>query len=63
MQSSLFRPRSEVCNPGIGLKDGEIVYRGTAEDIRKMTDDEFKEIYGEEAIRTGAASITGGGEV
>ena len=48
----------------IGLKDGEIVYRGTAEDIRKMTDEQFKEIYGEEAIRTGAAaSITGGGEV
>lgn len=35
----------------IGLRAGEIVYRGTGEDIRRMTDDEFKEIYGEEAIR------------
>ncbi len=36
----------------IGLRDGEIVYRGTREEIRRMTDEEFKEIYGEEAIRT-----------
>jgi phosphonate transport system ATP-binding protein len=35
----------------IGLKDGEIVYRGTREQIRRMTDDEFKEIYGAEAER------------
>ncbi len=35
----------------IGLRDGKIVYRGTGEDIRRMTDEEFKEIYGEEAIR------------
>ena len=46
----------------IGLKDGEIVYRGTAEDIRKMTNEQFKEIYGEEAIRTGAATLDVGGE-
>jgi phosphonate transport system ATP-binding protein len=38
----------------IGLKDGRIVYRGSREDIRQMTDDEFKDIYGEEAVRTGA---------
>ncbi len=35
----------------IGLRDGKIVYRGTREDIRRMTDEQFKEIYGEEAIR------------
>jgi phosphonate transport system ATP-binding protein len=35
----------------IGLRDGEIVYRGTREQIRSMTDDEFQEIYGEEAQR------------
>ncbi|MCP4542568.1 MAG: phosphonate ABC transporter ATP-binding protein [Chloroflexi bacterium] len=37
----------------IGLRDGEIVYRGSREDIRAMTDKEFKDIYGEEAIRVG----------
>ncbi|NIS79422.1 MAG: phosphonate ABC transporter ATP-binding protein [Anaerolineales bacterium] len=41
----------------IGLRDGEIVYRGTREDIRAMSDEEFKEIYGEEAERVGG--ITG----
>ena len=46
----------------IGLRQGEIVYRGTGEDIRKMTDQEFKDIYGEEAVRVGTASITGGQE-
>jgi phosphonate transport system ATP-binding protein len=39
----------------IGLKDGRVVYEGTREDIRKMTDEEFKEIYGEEAERVSAA--------
>jgi phosphonate transport system ATP-binding protein len=43
----------------VGLRDGEIVYRGTGEDIRKMTDDEFKEIYGEEAVRVSAGTVTG----
>jgi phosphonate transport system ATP-binding protein len=42
----------------IGLRDGQVVYRGTREQIRRMTDDQFKEIYGEEAIRVGV-----GGEV
>ena len=37
----------------IGLRDGEIVYKGTREEIRAMTDEEFQEIYGEEAIRVG----------
>jgi phosphonate transport system ATP-binding protein len=35
----------------IGLRAGEIVYRGTREQIRRMTDEEFKEIYGAEAER------------
>lgn len=38
----------------IGLRDGQIVYRGSREDIQSMTDDEFKEIYGEEAVRVSA---------
>ncbi len=37
----------------IGLREGEIVYSGTREEIRAMTDMEFQEIYGEEAIRVG----------
>lgn len=41
----------------IGLRDGEIVYQGTREQIRQLTDDEFADIYGEEAERLG--SITG----
>jgi len=39
----------------IGLRDGKVVYEGSREDIRKMTDEEFKEIYGEEAERVSAA--------
>jgi phosphonate transport system ATP-binding protein len=35
----------------LGLRDGEIVYRGTREQIRSMSDEEFKEIYGEDAQR------------
>ena len=38
----------------IGLRDGRIVYRGTRDDIQRMTDDQFKEIYGEEAERVSA---------
>jgi phosphonate transport system ATP-binding protein len=38
----------------IGLRAGEIVYRGTRQEIRAMTDEEFKEIYGQEAVRVGA---------
>jgi len=37
----------------VGMRDGRIVYRGTREEIRQMTDDEFKDIYGEEAQRVG----------
>jgi phosphonate transport system ATP-binding protein len=35
----------------IGLRDGQIVYRGSRDDIRAMTDEQFKEIYGEDAVR------------
>ena len=35
----------------IGLRDGELVYEGSREDIRSITDEEFKQIYGEEAQR------------
>ncbi len=35
----------------VGLRAGEIVYRGSREEIRAMTDEEFKEIYGREAVR------------
>ncbi len=35
----------------IGLRAGRIVYRGSSDDIRSMSDQQFKEIYGEEAER------------
>jgi phosphonate transport system ATP-binding protein len=38
----------------IGLRDGRIVYRGSRDEIRGMTDEEFKDIYGEEAVRVSA---------
>ncbi len=44
----------------IGLRDGNLVYQGSNAEIRKMTDTEFKEIYGEEAVRVNAGSISGG---
>ncbi|GAB4537307.1 MAG: phosphonate ABC transporter ATP-binding protein [Anaerolineales bacterium] len=43
----------------IGLRKGHLVYEGSREDIRRMTDAQFKEIYGEEAERIGAGGITG----
>lgn len=39
----------------VGLRQGEVVYRGSREDVRKMTDEQFKEIYGAEAERVGAS--------
>jgi phosphonate transport system ATP-binding protein len=45
----------------IGLKDGEIVYRGTRAQINAMTDSEFQEIYGAEAERV-SAGFEGGSE-
>jgi phosphonate transport system ATP-binding protein len=44
----------------IGLRDGQIVYRGSREEIRAMTDAEFKEIYGEEAVRVSVGPREGG---
>ncbi len=35
----------------VGLRDGKLVYQGSREEIRSMTDKEFKSIYGEEAER------------
>ncbi len=37
----------------IGLRNGRLVFEGTGDDIRHMTDEEFKQIYGEEAQRLG----------
>jgi phosphonate transport system ATP-binding protein len=37
----------------IGLKDGELVYEGSKEDILAMTDEQFKDIYGQDAERVG----------
>ena len=48
----------------IGLKDGKLVYQGSKKDIKNMTDEEFKSIYGEEAIRLADTSLEGSvGEV
>jgi phosphonate transport system ATP-binding protein len=43
----------------IGLRDGRIVYRGSRADIRAMTDEEFKDIYGQEAIRVSVGRTEG----
>ena len=43
----------------IGLRDGELVYEGSREDIRRMSDEEFKNIYGQDAERINTGSITG----
>ena len=45
----------------IGLRDGRIVYKGSREEIRRMTDEEFKEIYGQEAERVSVGLESGGG--
>jgi phosphonate transport system ATP-binding protein len=48
----------------IGLKDGKLVYQGSKRDIQNMTDDEFRTIYGEEAVRISDTSLEGSvGEV
>jgi phosphonate transport system ATP-binding protein len=44
----------------IGLRDGRIVYRGSRADIRAMTDEEFKDIYGQEAVRVSVGRTEGG---
>jgi phosphonate transport system ATP-binding protein len=43
----------------IGLRGGQIVYHGSRADIRAMTDEEFKEIYGEEAVRVSVGPSEG----
>ncbi|NDJ52968.1 MAG: phosphonate ABC transporter ATP-binding protein [Chloroflexi bacterium] len=43
----------------IGLRDGRLVYEGTREEIRNMTDEDFKDIYGQEAERITPGSIMG----
>jgi phosphonate transport system ATP-binding protein len=45
----------------IGLRDGELVYEGTREEIQAMTDEQFKQIYGEEAERITAGAVGGAG--
>ncbi len=35
----------------IGLREGRIIYEGSQEEIRRLTDEQFKQIYGEEAQR------------
>jgi len=40
----------------IGLRDGRLVYQGDKKQILRMTDAEFKTIYGEEAERMGGIS-------
>jgi phosphonate transport system ATP-binding protein len=44
----------------IGLRGGQLVYEGSREDIRRMTDAQFKEVYGEEAERIAPPSLLGG---
>jgi len=43
----------------IGLRSGEVVYEGSRADILKITDEQFKEIYGEEAERIGVGGLEG----
>ena len=38
----------------IGLRDGVIVFEGDSQDIRQLSDERFKDIYGEEAERLSA---------
>jgi phosphonate transport system ATP-binding protein len=39
----------------IGLRAGKVVYQGSQKDIQNMSNDEFKQIYGEEAVRIGGS--------
>lgn len=41
------------CERVIGLRDGKVVFEGSKEDIAKMSDERFREIYGEDAMRMG----------
>ncbi|HZW03902.1 MAG TPA: phosphonate ABC transporter ATP-binding protein [Anaerolineaceae bacterium] len=46
----------------IGLRAGKVAYTGSREDVRRMTDEEFKQIYGEEAERIGG-ELTGAAQL
>lgn len=46
----------------IGLRDGRIVYEGSREDIQSITDEQFRQIYGEEAQRLGGGIMGEGAE-
>lgn len=37
----------------IGLKEGELIYKGSKKDVQELSDEEFKQIYGVEAERIG----------
>ncbi|MGA9534218.1 MAG: phosphonate ABC transporter ATP-binding protein [Anaerolineales bacterium] len=41
----------------IGLREGQLVYEGDREDIAKLSDEQFKEIYGEEAQRLNVVGV------
>ena len=43
----------------LGLRDGHVVYEGTKYDIQRMTDEQFKDIYGEEASRISDGGLEG----
>jgi phosphonate transport system ATP-binding protein len=41
------------CERVIGLRNGQVVFEGSKKDIAEMSDERFREIYGEEAVRMG----------
>ena len=43
----------------LGLRGGHVVYEGTQKDIQGMTDEEFKDIYGEDAVRVSGGGLEG----
>jgi phosphonate transport system ATP-binding protein len=43
----------------IGLRQGKLVYQGSKKDIANMSNEEFKQIYGEDAERIGGGSLEG----
>jgi len=42
------------CERVIGLREGRVVFEGSKKDIQQLSDERFKQIYGEEAQRLGA---------
>jgi phosphonate transport system ATP-binding protein len=41
------------CERVIGLRDGRVVFEGSKKDIAEISDERFKEIYGQDAVRMG----------